>query len=124
MDKWLKASIMAAVLLAGTGVFYYFAVVLPRIEQARLDRETALGRTELSRLAQRRSAIDSCREAARMVYAVHWAAACTTQVSQGPSHADGHAECDLPDSKAAVVNAWLKQDEARCIAEVHAGLEP
>lgn len=99
MDKWLKVSIMVAVLLAGAGAFYHFVFVLPEIEQAR------------------RGAIESCRYAARMVYDVHWAAACA-------GHADGHAECDLPDAKAAVVNAWLDEAEKRCMAEARVGLDP
>jgi hypothetical protein len=107
MDKWLKVSIVVAVLLAGAGALYHFVFVLPGIEQAR------------------RAAIESCLQAARMVYDVHWAAACTTQVGQAsPGQADGHAECDLPDDKAAVVNAWLDQAEQRCMAEVRAGFEP
>jgi hypothetical protein len=97
MDKWLKVSIMVAVLLAGAGAFYHFAFVLPGIEQAR------------------RSAIESCREAARMVYDVHWAVACMP---------DGDAECDLPDAKAAVVNAWLDDAEKRCMAEARSGYYP
>lgn len=120
MDKWLKASIMVAVLLAGSGAFHYFVVVLPGFAQARLDRETAAGRADESRLAQRRSAIESCRQSARMVHAVHWAAACMNQ--QGPGSA-GHAECDLPDAKA-ILNAWMNEDEARCMAEVRAGVDP
>lgn len=107
MDKWLKVSIMVAVLLAGAGAFYHFVFVLPEIEQAR------------------RGAIESCRYAARMVYDVHWAAACATQAGQAsPGQADGHAECNLPDAKAAVVNAWLDEAERRCMAEARVGLDP
>ena len=114
MDKWLKVSIVVvAVLLAGAGAFYRFAFVGSSVGQ---DREGA---------TQRRSAIEECQMAARMVYDVHWAAACMSQeVQASPGHADGHAECDLPDDKAAVVNAWLDQAEQRCMAEVRAGLVP
>jgi hypothetical protein len=105
MDKWLKVSIVAAVLLAGAGAFHYSVIVAPGIEQAR------------------RSAIEDCHRAARMVYDVHWAAACTTQVGQAsPDQAEGHAECELPDDKAAVVNAWLNEAEKRCMAEVRADI--
>jgi len=107
MDKWLKVSIVAAVLLAGAGAFYYSVFVAPGIEQAQ------------------RSAIEDCHRAARMVYDVHWAAACMTQAGQASSdYAEGHAECELPDDKAAVVNAWLDEAEKRCMAEVRAGLGP
>jgi hypothetical protein len=111
MYKWQKVSIVVAVLLAGAGAAYHFAFVRPGIEQARQDPG--------------RSAVEDCQIAARMVYDVHWAAACMTQVDQAsPGLADGHAECDLPEDKAAVVNKWLDEAEARCLAEVRAGLVP
>lgn len=127
MDKWLKVSIMTATLLVGAGAFsfYHFAFSLPGTQQARRDSEGAEGPVVELRLAQGRSPVEDCHEAARMVYDVHWAAACMTEVGQaGPGRADGHAECELPDDKAAVVNAWLNQAEERCMAEVRAGLEP
>jgi len=103
MNKWLKVSIVMAVLLAGGGAFYH----LFGIEQV-----------------QRSAAVEDCLEAARMAYDVQWAAACETQAGQATSgQADGHAECDLPEAKAAVINAWLDQDERRCVAEMRAGLD-
>ena len=111
MYKWQKVSIVVAVLLAGVGAAYHFVFAPPGIEQARQDAG--------------RSALEDCQIAARMVYDVHWAAACMTQVGQeSPGLADGHAECDLPEDKAAVVNKWLDEAEARCMAEVRAGLVP
>lgn len=108
MDKRLKASIVVAVLLAGAGAAY-LAFVAPAI------------RADEVRIAQRRSALDDCRRAALMVYDVHWAAACLTVAGQAPGQPDGYAECDLPEDKAAVVNKWLDEAEARCIAEARAG---
>src|SRR4030095_5793265 len=105
MDKRLKVSIVMAVLVAGAGAgaFYHFA----GIEQA-----------------QHSAAVEECLQGARMAYDVQWAAACATQAGQASSgQADGHAECDLPEAKAAVVNAWLDQDEQRCVAEMRAGLD-
>ena len=53
-----------------------------------------------------------------MTYDVQWAAACQAQANQSaPGASDGHAECDLPDAKAAVINAWLNEAERRCMAE-------
>jgi hypothetical protein len=105
MHNWPKVSIVVAVLLAGAGAFYR---LVPGIEQART----------------RSAAVDDCLQAVRMAYDVQWAAACATQGGQGtPGQADGHAECDLPDAKAAIVNAWLDQDEQRCVAEMRAGLD-
>ena len=126
MDKWLKVSIVAAALLAGAGAFYRFGFVLPGIEQARQDRGNAARRADEFQLVQRRDALEHCLQAARMIYDVHWAVACMTEVGQASSTgvADGNAECDLPDAKAAVVNAWLNDAEEQCIAEVRAGLGP
>ncbi len=68
--------------------------------------------------------MEECLQGVRMAYDVQWAAACATQAGQAtPGQADGHAECDLPDAKAAVVNAWRDQDEQRCVAEMRAGLD-
>ena len=105
MDKRLNVSIVMAVLIAGAGAFYY---LVPGIQQAR----------------ERSTAMEECLQGVRMAYDVQWAAACATQAGQAtPGQADGHAECDLPDAKAAVVNAWLEQDEQRCVAEMRAGLD-
>jgi hypothetical protein len=103
MDKRMKVPIVMAVLLAGGGAFYHFA---------------GIGEQD-----QRSAAVEECLQATRMAYDVQWAAACATQAGQAtPGQADGHAECDLPDAKAAVINAWLDQDERRCLAEMSAGL--
>jgi hypothetical protein len=102
MNKWLKVSIvMAVLLLAGAGAFNHFVSGI-----------------------ERSAAMKECLQAVRMAYDVQWAAACATQAGQASSdQADGHAECDLPDAKAAIVNAWLDQDEQRCVAEMRAGLD-
>jgi hypothetical protein len=106
MDKWLKVSIVVAVLLAGAGAFYR-------------DSENTARQAD-----ERRTVVEECQRAARMVYDVHWAAACAQAGRASPDQADGHAECDLPDDKAAVVNAWLDHAEQRCLAEARAGLVP
>jgi hypothetical protein len=124
MDKWLKVYIVAAVLLAGAGAFHRFVFVLPGIEQARQDGGNAARQVGEPQLAQQGSALEHCRQAARLLYDVHWAVACMTEAGQSPGLADGHADCDLPDAKAAVVNAWLNEAEKRCIAEVRAVLDP
>ena len=103
MDKRQKVSIVAAALLAGAAASYYVAVVRPD------QREAAI---------RMRGALEDCLKAARMIYDVHWAAACQKQADQSPSGlADGHAECELPDAQAAVVNRWLNDAEKRCMAE-------
>jgi hypothetical protein len=99
------ASMTVAVLLAGAGaaMLSHFASFLP-------GKGTPV-RTDEFAIANGRSAMVGCREAAQMTFDVHWAAACQAQAG------DGHAECDLPDTKAAVINAWLNEAERRCAAE-------
>jgi hypothetical protein len=118
MHKWPAMCLTLAVLAAGAGALYHFSSSAGGGDRVAAAKDLLQG-------AQRRSALDQCREAAQMVYDVHWAAACLTVVGQSsPGTADGHAECDLPDEKAAVVNAWLDRAEAQCAAEVRAGLDP
>lgn len=114
MHKWLKISAPLAALLAGGGAFYEFVIAPPATDPDPLYAQ--IGPT------QRRAAIDDCMQAAQMVFAVHWAVACSAQAVQTPAEADGNAECDLPDSRAAVVNAWLDEAERACMADVRAGL--
>jgi hypothetical protein len=112
MHKHLNASLMAAVLLAGAGAvaFHHF----PRTSTG----QSAIPRADDFTVVNLRSAMVGCREAAQMTYDVQWAAACQAQANQGAGGgADGHAECDLPDAKAAVINAWLNEAERRCAAE-------
>lgn len=105
----MKGSLALAALLAGAGVFHHF-----------LLREPGRARPGLEdvRIAQQRSAIEHCRQSAHMIFDVHWAAACMAEANESSGAGDGHAECDLPDAKAAAVNAWLDEAEARCVAEV------
>ena len=115
MNKRLQVSITAAVLLVGgiASSLHYFAFLVPGNGVAtRADEIT---------IASGRSAMVGCQEAARMFYDVKWAAACMAQAGQSPLNAhDGDAECDLPDDKAAVINAWLNEAEKRCHADVRA----
>jgi hypothetical protein len=99
MDKRVQLALMAAVLLGGGKYLYLNGGILPY-------------QVEPLHVPQRGIELEQCLYAAHMAFDVHWAAACTTQVG-----ADDSAECDLPDTKAAVVNAWLNDEEKRCMAE-------
>ena len=103
---------MAAVLLAGAG-----AVAFHHFPGTTAGPSAALSADDFT-VVNARSAMVGCREAAQMTYDVQWAAACQAHANQSaPGAADGHAECDLPDAKAAVINAWLNEAERRCTAE-------
>ena len=115
MNTRLQGSIMAAVLLVAGTAFsaYYFAFVAPG--------KSALTRADEIVVAHGRSAQVGCQEAARMFYDVKWAAACMAHAGPSPANPnDGHAECDLPDDKAAVLNAWLNEAEKRCGLDMRA----
>jgi hypothetical protein len=85
MDKWLKASIMVAMLLAGAGVFYHFVFVLPAVMQANRDKDEA-DKSEGSPASARRAAYEECRQGAHLAYDVHWASACmSTPAKPKPS---------------------------------------
>lgn len=98
----MQVALLAAVLLTGSGAYYYFS-------------RGATSQPDATQVSLRRGAFEQCMHAAQMVFDVHWAAACTTQVGE-----DDGAECDLPAAKAAVVNAWLNEAEKRCMAEARA----
>lgn len=51
MDKSLKISIMVACLLAGFGVFSYYAIYLPDLEQRKEERQRAKKKEEAARRA-------------------------------------------------------------------------
>jgi hypothetical protein len=100
MDRRVQVALMATVLLSGGARYLYNnGGFVPH-------REGGL------QVAQERGALEQCLYAAQMMHDVQWAAACTTQVD-----ADDSAECDLPDAKAAVVNAALDDAQALCMAE-------
>jgi hypothetical protein len=104
MDRRLKVSLVAGALLAGGGAWYGL-------------HGSAPARLEVAQLPAPRSNLEHCLYSARMIFDVHWAAACTAEAEQGVPGADGHAECDLGGDRAAAVNAWLDKAEARCRAE-------
>ena len=99
MDKRVQWALMATVLLSGGGPYLYLNGLVPY-------------QNDESQVAQGGIALEDCLYAAQMMFDVKWAAACTTQVG-----ADDSADCDLPDAKAAVVNAWLNEADKQCRAE-------
>jgi hypothetical protein len=99
MDRRVQVAVMATVLLSGGAPYLYLNGIAPD-PQHRVQ------------VAQGGIVLEQCLYAAQLEFDVHWAAACTTQVD-----ADDSADCDLPDAKAAVVNAWMNDAEKQCRAE-------
>lgn len=102
MVKWLPVALMASVLLTSGEAYLYIA-------SGQSNQPPSI------HVAQRSDALEQCLHTAQMVFDVHWAAACTTQVD-----GDDGAECDLAPHKAARVNAWLNEAERQCMAEARA----
>lgn len=105
MVKQLHVALVASVLLTSGGAYYYVKNI----------KSTASPRLDSIQIAQRRDVLEQCLHTAQIVFDVHWAAACSTQLN-----GDDGAECDLPTDKAAVVNAWLNDAEKLCMAEARA----
>ncbi len=125
MHKRIKVSLLAAALLAGAGASHYLGPAPSGSGQGQLETEReSLAGIEFA-YARQPSAFEYCQRAAQMIFDVHWAAACMAQVGKAsPTLADGHAECELPDDKAAVVNAWLRDAEKRCTREAAVSAKP
>jgi hypothetical protein len=111
LDKLLKLSIMVAVLLAGTGIFYHLVIYLPEVDRAR--RADA---KQEAQAAAARTSVEQCLQAAQLLYDITWASACMAVAIHDKS-ADGSSECSLPDARAAPINASLGEAEAKCLAE-------
>lgn len=103
MDKRVQVALMATVLLSGGAPYLYLSGAIAPYPRDRVE------------VAQGGIVLEQCLSAAQLEFDVHWAAACTTQVD-----ADDSADCDLPDAKAAVVNAWMNDAEKQCMAEARA----
>ena len=117
MDMRLASLLAAAALLAG-GVTLQLAHQPPAATNpdSQLVLEASLSRPRGAvRVAVLREPREECLRSAHMIHAVHWAAACMIAAREGA--ADGHPECDLPNDRAAVLNAQIEEAEARC----HAG---
>lgn len=97
--------------------------------------------------ASARLELEQCVRHAFLLYDVHWAAACTvaaqedqakhaaclndtavmTDPQRGKDYCDrtfaqrDFIECDLPDARAASVNALLREEEQKCHAAARAG---
>jgi len=104
MDRRLKVSLAVGVLLAGGGALHYLS-------------RNAPARPDVVQLGAQLGPLEQCMYSARMTFDVHWAIACATEAEQGVPGADGNAECDLPDDRAAAVNAWLDRAEAQCLGQ-------
>ena len=108
MDRRLKVSLAVGALLAGGGSLHCLSRLAPGVPDS-------------VQFAAQPGALEQCLISARMTFDVHWAVACAAEAQQGVPGADGNAECDLSDDRAAAVNAWLDKAEAQCRSEARTG---
>jgi hypothetical protein len=127
MDKWVKLSIVAGVLMAGFGVFYHFVVFLPSLER------------------EKKAAYAVCMQKARSNYDESWAAECRTMAERKKldlqncladptiinnqvtcpelyGDADPSLSCSLIRPTAETLNGYLREAEAKCVTEAKLGL--
>ena len=137
--QWLMGAVVAAALLFGAGlVSHYFVDWRP------LAAEPAPQPVSPAQ----RAALAQCTEAALLFHDVRWAAACMVLAEQDDAkreaclddpaisanpqlgkdycnrtfaQRDGSADCDLPEARAASLDALLKDAEQKCQAEARAG---
>jgi len=136
VHKWskpaLKPAFVAVLLAACVGVFQF----IPRPQTGVNSSDPA------SR--QKRFALEHCREAAYLIYDLHWASACMVLAEEAEARraaclrnpaivgdrqlksdyceekfpvSDDSADCTLPDWRAKSVNTLLKTDEKSCVAQ-------
>lgn len=149
MDKALRLAIAVAVLLAGTGVFYYYVIFLPGVQQQAVQAAEKAKQDEAAKEAARKSHYDSCLAGARANYEANWAAACQSVASirqrqyqnclsdkfvmsnpymgesyckQSFSDADASPNCSLPSARADDINKTYGNEQQKCMSEVQLGM--
>jgi hypothetical protein len=141
IDALVKLSIVASVLLASSGIAYYYAVYLPE-RDARIDADKAAveqHRSEEQLAAQ--IAYDGCIRKAQEVHNSVWASSCRRIAEDDPKkHAsciatglakqtcdamyshDASPNCALPSGTAQNLEASLNKARDRCLQASKAGL--
>ncbi len=138
MDKSLKLAAVTAMLLAGSGVFYYFVVALPGIER---DKQEKIEAAEQAK----RLAYSRCIVEVEQAYTEDWANACEGVATQRAAcmklganlsdrriadamcsarfpEADTSGSCRLPGEVADSLNDQLEVAKQMCLNKANAGL--
>jgi hypothetical protein len=143
MDKWVRLSIIAGVLMAGFGVFYHFVVFLPALEREKLEASRILAEQNRERESSRTAAYNECMYTAKKNQLDYWSKQCaelakdTTQklkscrkMYNGDSNycdqlhgkPDASPSCGLPKSYADFATAYLREEEEKCLEVAKLGL--
>jgi hypothetical protein len=142
--KWLKAGLVSAALLGGAGV----ATIHWMHRGSAAGRPAAAERAPEPVSAWSRLAMAECVKHAFLLYDVHWSAACMVAAQEEQAkHAacladqaimadpqrgepycdasfpprDDSIDCDLPNERAAGLDALLRDAEQRCYVPARAG---
>ncbi len=143
MDKWLKMSLVASVLLAGVSVFYYFVIFLPSVENRKFEAAKAQAAKAETVARERKEKYDACVKLAETSYYSGWAAACkevaeidkaayencmkrpyATKVQCDSTYGkiNTSPDCSLPKSRADGVNKYFSDAKESCLSEAKLGL--
>lgn len=136
IDALLKAGTIAALLLASSGLGYYYAVYVP--QERLLAQQQEQEQHQLAATAAAQVRYQACLSSAGAARAASWAAECKRLADKTEQdHADcldklnlpktycdasypardAAANCTLPDQVATVLNAALAQARNRCVRE-------
>lgn len=137
--KWLKGGLVSAALLGGAALVSHFVV-----DVSVVDRPVTAVPAPKPVSASARLALEQCVKDAFLLYDLHWSAACMVVAEQDEAkHAaclndpavmsdphlgrkycdrifpprDDSIDCDLPDARAANVNALLRDAQRKCQAD-------
>lgn len=143
MDKWLRMSLVASVLLAGFSVFYYFVIFLPSVESRKFDAAKAQAEKAETVARERELKYESCIRVAEASYYSGWAAACKevaeidkaahsnclkrpyadkAQCDSTYGKINPNPDCSLPKARADGVNKYYSDAKESCLAEAKLGL--
>ena len=145
----LKLAIVVGVLLAGSGVFYYYVIFLPGVQRKATQATEQAKQDEAAKEAAKKARYDSCVISARADYEVNWATACKGVASvqqiqlqnclsdksvmsnpyMGESYckttftgADASPNCSLPGARADDVNKTYQDEQQKCLSEAQLGM--
>ena len=109
LNKWIKLSIIAGMLLISIAIFYYFVIFLPQQEKLKLKRQNIRQDAEEYKKSYNERMLDACLGDAYTSYINTWNENCKTA---GINHKD--SGCSLPISLADSHARYYKDLKEEC----------
>jgi hypothetical protein len=149
MDKVLRLAVVIAVLLAGSGVFYYYVIFLPNSQRQAVQEAEQTKQDQATKEAARKAQYASCLVGARADYETNWENACKDLASAQQSQyqnclsdkfvmsnpymgenyckkmftgADASPNCSLPGARADSANKTYQDEQQKCLSEAQLGM--